>query len=116
MKFEYAIQENPNGIAESFILGEKFLNGSPSCLVLGDNIFYGSDVTQSVIKASKSKGNTLFTYKVRDPERFGVVKYDKNNNLQSIVENQKKIYPRRVTGFYDADAIKLLNSLKNLKE
>lgn len=118
MKFEYAIQENPNGIAESFILGEKFLNGSPSCLVLGDNIFYGSDVTQSVIKASKSKGNTLFTYKVRDPERFGVVKYDKNNNLQSIVEKPKKfVSSDAVTGlyFYDADATKFAKQLKKSK-
>ncbi len=90
------------------------MNGSPSCLILGDNIFYGSDVNQHLVTASKSNLTTLFTYKVSDPERFGVVKYTKNGSLSSIIE-KPKIFTSSdaVTGlyFYDSDAPQFAHSL-----
>ena len=116
LKLEYAVQENPNGLAQAFIIGEKFLNGSPACLVLGDNIFYGSGIT-SLLKQSQVKltGATVFAYRVADPERYGVVEFDDNHKAISLEEkphNPKSNHA--VTGlyFYDGHVSKHARELK----
>ncbi|MFO7445240.1 MAG: glucose-1-phosphate thymidylyltransferase RfbA [Ignavibacteriaceae bacterium] len=88
MNIQYAIQEAPNGIAEAFIIGEKFINGDDVCLILGDNIFYGYlDFLYKAIKNNKAA--TIFGYRVNDPERYGIVEFDKNGNAISIEEKPK---------------------------
>ena len=105
IKLEYAVQENPDGLAQAFIIGEKFLNGSPSCLVLGDNIFYGSGITNLLKKSQiKESGATVFAYQVADPERYGVVEFDTNHKAISLEEKPHK--PKSnyaVTGLYFYD-------------
>ena len=82
MSFEYAVQKEPRGLAEAFIIGESFLDGSPSCLVLGDNILYGNTVGSVMKKASdRSEGAIIFGYPVKDPRRFGVVEFDSQWNV-----------------------------------
>lgn len=116
IKISYAIQEKPNGLAESFIIGEKFLNKDPVALILGDNIFFGSGLQQILLNANKSKNSLIFLKKVSNPKRFGVAYFDKKNKkLQKIVEKPKK--PKSelaVTGlyFYENDVIELAKKLK----
>jgi len=105
INIEYAIQENPDGLAQAFIIGEKFIGDDNVCLVLGDNIFYGQSFTE-ILKntASKETGATVFGYQVKDPERFGVVDFDDNMRALSIEEKPKK--PKSnyaVTGLYFYD-------------
>ena len=77
IRIEYAVQPSPDGLAQAFLIGEKFLNGAPSALVLGDNIFYGHDFATLLQNASKqTTGATVFAYAVNDPERYGVVEFD----------------------------------------
>ena len=115
-RFEYAIQEVPNGLAQAFIIGEDFIDGDKAALVLGDNIFYGSGLSKLLQKAAKqSKGATIFAYEVSDPERYGVVEFDKDFNALSIEEKPKK--PKSnyaVPGlyFYDKDVVKVAKSIK----
>ena len=91
MSFEYEIQKEPNGLAEAFIIGESFLAGSPSCLVLGDNILYGNTVGGLMKKASAQlDGASIFGYPVKDPTRFGVVEFDVEWNVLSIEEKPDK--------------------------
>lgn len=105
ISIEYKIQNQPNGLAEAFILGEEFIGKDPVCLILGDNIFYGLDFTEQleiVVKRtlSEEKG-TIFSYPVNDPNRYGVIEYDKNGNAVSIEEKPK--YPKSnnvVVGLY----------------
>ena len=79
MRFAYKEQAQPNGIAQAFVLGEQFLNGSAVCLILGDNIFYGHDLTESLEdSATLATGARVFAYQVKDPERYGVVEFDKS--------------------------------------
>ena len=119
MKFTYAEQAKPNGIAEAFIIGEKFLGGSPACLILGDNLFYGHDVPKMVEQSSKiTDGAAVFAYHVHDPERYGVVEFDKNGKAISIEEKPKA--PKSnwaVTGlyFYDGEVSAHAKSLKPSK-
>jgi glucose-1-phosphate thymidylyltransferase len=116
LMIEYAIQSSPNGLAEAFVIGEKFIRQSNVALVLGDNIFYGqhfSDYLQSAI--SKESGATIFGYHVKDPERFGVVEFDNDGKVISIEE--KPLKPKSnyaVTGlyFYDNDVIEISKSIK----
>jgi glucose-1-phosphate thymidylyltransferase len=116
LNIEYAVQEQPEGIAQGFILAEEFLAGQPSALILGDNIFYGQGLTDLMGKANaKSSGASIFAYHVADPERFGVVEFDESEQAVSIVE--KPVAPKSsyaVTGlyFYDNQVCDLASSLE----
>lgn len=116
VKFSYAIQKVPRGIAESFIIGEEFINNEPVALILGDNIFHGFGFSSMLKEIGKNtKGATVFGYQVQDPERFGVVEFDKDNKALSIEEkpkNPKSNYA--VTGlyFYDKHVVNYAKSLK----
>ncbi|MFM8786890.1 MAG: sugar nucleotidyltransferase, partial [Bacteroidota bacterium] len=85
-RFEYQVQEVPNGLAQAFVLGANFINGSPSALVLGDNIFYGSGMSKMLQSHSQPEGGVVFAYHVQDPERYGVVEFDTNGQALSIEE------------------------------
>lgn len=86
MKFSYKVQEVPNGLAQAFVLGREFLAGDDACLVLGDNIFYGANLPQLLLAAAERKEPTVFGYHVNDPERYGVVEFDKNGKAVSLEE------------------------------
>jgi len=104
ISFEYAIQNNPNGIAEAFIIGEKFINNSNIVFILGDNLFHGNQLIPLLQQAANSKGATLLAYKVNDPERYGVVEFDKFENVLSLEEkpsSPKSNYA--ITGLYFYD-------------
>ena len=101
VSFSYAEQLAPKGIAESLIIAETFLNGDPCTLILGDNLFYGDGVEKGLQKAINSQRASIFSYPVKDPERYGVIGYDKHGNPISIVEKPKKPASNRaVTGLY----------------
>jgi glucose-1-phosphate thymidylyltransferase len=116
MKFEYAVQPNPGGLAQAFIIGAEFVGGQPSVLVLGDNLFYGDDLPDRLSKAgARDRGATVFGYHVKDPQRYGVVGFDANGNATSIEEKPAK--PKSsyaVTGlyFYDGRAPEIAAKLK----
>lgn len=105
LRLEYIVQPSPDGLAQAFILAEDFLNGSPSALVLGDNIFFGHGLPEMLQKADvKSSGGTVFGYRVSDPERYGVVGFDQDGNVQSIVEKPEAPASNfAVTGLYFLD-------------
>ncbi len=115
LNFEYAVQSSPDGLAQAFIIGEKFIDNNNSALVLGDNIFYGHNLANTVSRASKQEtGATVFAYPVKDPERYGVVDFDELGNALSLEE--KPINPKSryaVTGlyFYDNDVVDIAKSL-----
>ncbi len=116
ISIEYVIQEKPNGLAESFILGEDFLNGSSVALILGDNLFHGSELI-NLLEASNSniKGGTIFAYPVSDPERYGVVEFDDFGNILGIEEKPKKAKSRyAITGlyFYDSSIVEYAKKVK----
>ena len=91
VRFSYVIQEQPRGLADAFILGESFIGNDDVCLVLGDNVFYGQDLTKILNDAKKNlKGATIFGYPVKDATSFGVVEFDKDNNVISIEEKPEK--------------------------
>ena len=116
MHFEYAIQPKPEGLAQAFTIAESFIGTDNVSLILGDNISYGAGLSPLVQKATQRKnGATIFGYQVHDPERFGVVEFDKNNKAISIEEKPQK--PKSnfaVTGlyFYDNDVIKIAKNIK----
>lgn len=105
MSFTYIVQPSPDGLAQAYILAEEFLDGSPSAMVLGDNIFYGSGFTDLLFSADdKTEGGAIFGYEVSDPSQYGVVSFDENGNANSIVE--KPAEPKSnfaVTGLYFLD-------------
>jgi glucose-1-phosphate thymidylyltransferase len=99
--FSYAEQLAPKGIAESLIIAETFLSGDACTLILGDNLFYGDGIEKGLQKAINSQGATIFSYPVKDPQRYGVIGYDSNCNPASIIEKpQKPASNRAVTGLY----------------
>jgi len=116
LRLEYAVQPEPEGLAQALIIAEEFLDGSPSCLILGDNIFHGGGLLDMLQRAdSREQGATVFGYWVRDPERYGVVEFNKRMQVISIEE--KPDQPRSnyaVTGlyFYDARASSFARELK----
>lgn len=119
MKFSYAEQDQPRGIAESFLIAQDFIKGDSVCLVLGDNVFYGHNLTELLLQAvSLKKGACVFGYYVKDPNRYGVLDFDKNCHVTSIEEKPKK--PKSnwaVTGlyFYDKKVVELARRLKPSK-
>mgnify|MGYP001565565604 FL=1 len=119
LNISYAIQEKPLGLADAFIIGEKFIGKDRCCLVLGDNILYGHGLTELLREASKNeKGATIFGYYVDDPERYGVIEFDQNNKVISIEEKPEK--PKSnyaVIGlyFYDNNVIEIAKNLKPSK-
>lgn len=102
---EYKIQSSPDGLAQAFILAEDFLNGAPSAMVLGDNIFFGHGLPEALSAAgAQKKGATVFGYHVSDPERYGVVAFDENGTVQSIIEKPETPPSNyAVTGLYFVD-------------
>ena len=116
INLQYAVQPSPDGLAQAFIIGDKFVGDSPSALVLGDNIFYGHDLVQLLCDAdAKQAGATVFAYHVHDPERYGVVAFDAAGKASSIEE--KPVKPRSsyaVTGlyFYDNQVIDIAKAVK----
>lgn len=116
ISIQYAIQENPEGLAQALIIGEKFLNNSPVCLILGDNLFYGSGITQLLKNAQKEATlATIFAYRVADSKKYGVVEFDSKNNVINLEEKPQN--PRSnyaVTGlyFYDEHASEYAKLLK----
>ena len=111
VRFEYAVQPTPDGLAQAFVIGEEFIGNDPVCLVLGDNIFHGQHFSDQLKRAAdQASGATVFGYLVQDPERFGVVEFDEEGRAISIEE--KPIKPRSpyaVTGlyFYDNDVVEI---------
>jgi glucose-1-phosphate thymidylyltransferase len=116
VRFRYAVQEKPAGIAQAFLVGRKFIGSSCCALVLGDNIFYGHDFAKDLRNATqKTKGARVFAYPVHDPERYGVVEFDEGGRALSLEEKPKQPKSRyAVTGlyFYDNDVVQIAGSLK----
>lgn len=117
-KFTYAIQEVPNGLAQAFVIGEQFIGNDKVALILGDNIFYGTGMEELLTQKTNPEGGVVFAYHVSDPERYGVVEFDKNHKAISIEEKPEK--PKSnyaVPGlyFYNNNVIKIAKELKPSK-
>jgi glucose-1-phosphate thymidylyltransferase len=116
LSFSYKVQDTPAGIAQAFLIGAQFIGNDPVCLILGDNIFFGHDLMHFLVESAKLRvGARVFAYRVQDPERFGVVEFDKNSRALSIEE--KPARPRSkwaVTGlyFFDRQVVDIAKSLK----
>lgn len=114
-KFTYAVQENPNGLAQAFVIGEEFIGRDKVALVLGDNIFYGDGMAKLLQASSDPDGGVVFAYQVADPERYGVVEFDEHKNVISIEEKPEQ--PKSdfaVPGlyFYDNDVVDIAKNIK----
>ena len=114
-RFEYAVQEHPNGLAEAFIIGKEFIGNDKVALVLGDNIFYGTGLSELLLANNNPDGGIIYAYHVHDPERYGVVDFDKDGKVLSIEE--KPEHPKSnfaVPGiyFYDNDVVEIAANIK----
>ena len=114
-RFEYAVQENPNGLAEAFIIGKEFIGNDKVALVLGDNIFYGTGLSDLLLANNNPDGGVIYAYHVHDPERYGVVDFDANGNVLSIEEKPEK--PKSnyaVPGiyFYDNEVVEIAANIQ----
>jgi glucose-1-phosphate thymidylyltransferase len=116
IKFNYAVQAAPEGLAQAFLIGKKFISGSHCALVLGDNIFYGHDLWTRLRAAQvRERGATIFAYPVKDPERYGVVEFDDGGRAKSLEEKPKQPRSRyAVTGlyFYDEQVVEVASAIK----
>ncbi len=116
LRFDYATQAEPNGLAEAFIIGDDYIGNSPSCLILGDNLFYGSSFSRQLQRVSSRRGGAcVFAQHVSDPQRYGVVGFDRNNVATSIEEKpEHPISNWAVTGlyFYDQQVVEMARSIK----
>jgi glucose-1-phosphate thymidylyltransferase len=116
IKLQYAVQPSPDGLAQAFLIGKKFLAGEGCCLVLGDNLFFGHDFAKQLRSAAgRTEGATVFAYAVQDPERYGVVEFDENRKAISLEEKPAKPKSRyAVTGiyFYDKQIVGVAESMK----
>ena len=116
MHFEYAVQDKPRGLADAFILGEEFIGNESVCLILGDNVFFGQDMTRMLRIAMENKtGATIFGYPVKDARSFGVVEFDKDRNVISIEEkpeNPKSNYAVPGLYFYDNRVVEIAKNVK----
>jgi glucose-1-phosphate thymidylyltransferase len=113
-KFEYAVQPEPNGLAQAFVIGEKFIGKEKVALVLGDNIFYGSGLSKLLQANNDPDGGVVYAYSVNDPERYGVVEFDDNNKVISIEEkptNPKSNYAVPGLYFYDNDVVEIAKNI-----
>lgn len=119
VNFEYIVQDKPRGLADAFILGEDFIGDDSVCLVLGDNVFYGPDLTKTLLHAKEDlNGATIFGYPVNNPKEFGVVEFDENNNVISIEEKPeqpKSNYAVPGLYFYDNNVIEIAKKVKPSK-
>jgi glucose-1-phosphate thymidylyltransferase len=114
-RFEYAVQENPNGLAEAFIIGKNFIGDDKVALILGDNIFYGTGLSDLLLANNNPDGGIIYAYHVHDPERYGVVDFDENGKVLSIEEKPEK--PKSnyaVPGiyFYDNEVVEIAANIK----
>jgi len=114
-KFEYCVQPSPDGLAQAFVLGEEFIGDDSVALILGDNIFYGSNLNQTLQSCKKPNGGIVFAYHVSDPERYGVVDFDKNLKALSIEEKPsepKSSFAVPGLYFYDNQVVEIAKNLK----
>jgi glucose-1-phosphate thymidylyltransferase len=115
VSFSFAVQDNPEGLAQAFIIGEKFICEDPSALILGDNIFYGSSLGMQLKELTEPDGAIIFAYKVKDPERYGVIDFDTSGKVTSIEEKPAKPKSQyAVPGlyFYDNSVVEIAKSVK----
>jgi glucose-1-phosphate thymidylyltransferase len=116
VKFEFAVQARPNGLAQAFTIGAEFIRGHPSCLILGDNIVYGHGLTETLRRASdRLVGATVFGYRVDDPQRYGVIEFDHAGQVLSIEEkptNPKSNFAAIGIYFYDEEVVDLVAAVK----
>ncbi len=114
-QFEYAVQENPNGLAEAFIIGKEFIGKDKVALILGDNIFYGTGLAELLQANNDPEGGIIYAYHVHDPERYGVVDFDKQGNVLSIEEkpqNPKSNFAVPGIYFYDNSVVEIAANIK----
>jgi glucose-1-phosphate thymidylyltransferase len=114
-RFEYAVQEHPNGLAEAFIIGKEFIGNDKVALVLGDNIFYGTGLSDLLLANNNPDGGIIYAYHVHDPERYGVVDFDDNGNVLSIEEKPetpKSNYAVPGIYFYDNDVVEIAANIQ----
>jgi len=115
MKMSYCVQDVPNGLAQAFVLGREFIGDDPVCLVLGDNIFYGDGLRRMLAEADATSGATVFGYYVNDPERYGVVSFNREGHAETIEEkpaSPKSNYAVVGLYFYDNDVVKVAEELQ----
>ena len=115
MDLQYAVQPEPNGIAQAFVIGESFIGNESVSLILGDNIFYGTDLQKKLVDSVNPDGGIIFAYSVADPHRYGIVEFDEHRNVLSIEEkpkNPKSKYAVPGLYFYNNEVIEIVKSLK----